>query len=583
MATLRQPLNPLAQPFVSTNQIKTELLADYSNLLLNDASALNKIVDLNLFFLDKITQIEQNLSQRLLTDFRVRIAALEREVSFLNQENNSLKQKLAINEDATKILYLKLEGLPESDTSTLINLVCNALSRTGVNCTPADIDMVRRIGKQNSNNARPVLIRFLSQSKRDLLLFNRFNLNKNHDDSRLWLNDEVSDLTRRNRKTAKGVAFQANALGIENVRVHSDGLILGEGKFKLFDLDLLPPLLTAESAKTLQIDEDIYFQSHLSPFSNFYPSRIIDTNSIIFENIEQAFQYRKALAHNNQQLAHKIMKTRDPYEHKRLGNLVEQPSMDWKNEEEKIMTDLIHLKFTQNSSLANILISTGEKSLHEATGDSKWATGADLLSIAVRNRTWTGQDRLGQLLQQERSKLIHMSKQGNSPQATPDIDCPSPDHHDQLTPMPDDDLVDTGTDPQDQIDQQHDDHNLTCPLPDTTLPPPTSSSPPSATAPTQSNPPTCAPSLNSLPVPTPSKTPQPKLTTLPPPPVFSSPPPSLLSYSYPPPLPQVVTQQPMSPAHNPLHTGKYRRASHNISSHISVRRSTREKFRFTQS
>lgn len=73
-------------------------------LQINELYAINKVVDLNLFFLDKISQIEQNLSQRLLTKFWVKIANLEREISFLNQENNSLKQKLAINEDATEIL-----------------------------------------------------------------------------------------------------------------------------------------------------------------------------------------------------------------------------------------------------------------------------------------------------------------------------------------------------------------------------------------------------------------------------------------------------------------------------------------------
>lgn len=271
--------------------------------------------------------------------------------------------------------------------------------------------MVRRIGKQNAQNARPVLIRFLQQSKRDSILFNRFNLNKNQEDQPLWLNDEISDLTRRNRKIAKGVAFQANALGIENVKLHSDGLILGEAKFKLSDLDLLPPLLTAESAKTLQIGDDIYFQSHLSPFSNFYPSQIQDDSSNVFENIEQAFQYRKALAHKNQQLAHKLMATKDPYEYKRLGNMIEQPSSAWRDGEEKCMAELIHFKFTQNGNLASILINTGSKSLHEATGDMKWATGADILSNAIRNNTWSGNDRLGYLLQQERAQSNQSTNQ----------------------------------------------------------------------------------------------------------------------------------------------------------------------------
>lgn len=316
MAAPRQPLNPFAQPFVSTQAKRTELSQDYQNFLSGDPQSLNKLVDLNIFYLDKIAQIESNLSQRLLTDFRKRLDCLEREVCFLRQENLTLKQTSATNEDSTKILYLRLEGLPESDNSNLPTLVTNALSRTGITVTTGDIDMVRRVGKGKPNFIRPVLIRFKVQSKRDAVLYNRFYLNTNPDNIPLWLNDEVSDLTRRNRKTAKGVALQANSLGIENVKLHSDGIIIGDSKFKLHDLDLLPPLLTAASAKTLYTTDDIYFQSELSPFSNFYPSLFQDSDSIIFQNVEQAFQYRKALFHNNQQLANKIMRTRDPYEHK---------------------------------------------------------------------------------------------------------------------------------------------------------------------------------------------------------------------------------------------------------------------------
>lgn len=399
------PLNPLAQPFVSSNLKKAELTNDFMKFLESCPQALEKIVDLNIFYLDKIAQLESNLTQRLLTDFRKRLDGLEREVNFLRQENLSLRHLTASIEDATKILYLRLEGLPESDSTNLSTLVINALSRTGVSCTSADLDMVRRIGKHNPNFIRPVLIRFNKQSKRDAFLFNRFNLNTNHEEYPLWINDDVSDFTRRNRKVAKGVALQATSLGIENVKLHSDGIIIGDSKFKLQDLDLLPPLLTAASSKTLHFEDDIYFQSELSPLSNFFPSPFQDSDFAIYENVEQAFQYKKAISHNNQQLAHKIIKSRDPYEHKRLGNLIDQPSQEWKDSEESTMSNLLKLKFSQNPFLAAFLISTGEKSLHEATGDKKWATGSDLLSNATRNKTWQGNDLLGRLLEEVRHSI----------------------------------------------------------------------------------------------------------------------------------------------------------------------------------
>lgn len=272
-------------------------------------------------------------------------------MNFLRHENTSLKHSIAITEDATKILYLRLEGLHESDTTSLSTLVVNALSRTGVNCTTTDLDMVRRVGKQFPNHIRPVLIRFNKQSKRDAFLFNRFNLNKNPRDEPLWISDDISDHTRPARKLAKGFADQATSLGIDSVKLHSDGIIIGESKFKLHDLDLLPPLLTAASSKTLSINDDIYFQSELSPLSNFFPSLIQTSDSLIFKNVEQAFQYRKAISHNNQQLASKILKTRIPYEHKRLGNLIDQSSQEWRESEHLTMSELLQLATCNFNSL----------------------------------------------------------------------------------------------------------------------------------------------------------------------------------------------------------------------------------------
>lgn len=426
MASSLQPLNPLAQPFTSSYQRKTELAQDFTNLLQNDQQAIDKLVNLNMFYLDKISQIESNLSQRLLTDFRKRLDVLDSEIQFLKQENISLKQSLALTEDFSKTLYLRLEGLHESDSTPLPTLVTEALSRTGITCTTADLDMVKRMGKSRSNFIRPVQIRFFSQSKRDLILYNRFNIHKNPTHPPLWINDEVSDLTRRSRKTAKGVALQANSLGIDNVKLHSDGIIIGDSKFKLYDLDLLPPLLTAASAKTLHSCDDIYFQSELSPLSNFFPSPILDSDGNIFVNIEQAFQFRKALSHNNQQLANKIMRTRDPYEHKRLGNLIDQPSQEWRDGEQKLMARLLRLKFTQNPFLNSFLVNTGNKALHEATGDRKWAIGSDLLSNATRNKTWTGNDLLGQLLAELRASLTN-------PHSTPAPATLPPPHSSRLT------------------------------------------------------------------------------------------------------------------------------------------------------
>lgn len=283
-----------------------------------------------------------------------------------------------------------MEGLDEDDQTDLFTLVAATLAKTGVQCTTADLDSVHRIGKQTHSGPRPIIIRFLNQSKRDAILFNRMNLNKNTPNEKpLWLNDEVSDITKRNRKTVRDVVDHAKSLGVEEIEIHGDGLVIGTIKIKHQDLDLLPPLFTVSCAKTIHSDQHIFFQSEVSPFSNFFPARFEDSNAIVFESTEQAFQYKKALFHDSNQIATKILTTRDPFEHKRLGNLI-TPVQQWRDTEANIMSELLMYKFTQSKSLADLLLSTGDKQLHEATTDPKWAIGSSLTAKATKEGTWTG-------------------------------------------------------------------------------------------------------------------------------------------------------------------------------------------------
>lgn len=69
------------------------------------------------------------------------------------------------------------------------------------------------------------------------------------------------------------------------------------------------------------------------------------------------------------------------------------------------MAELLMAKFSQNGDLAKILLDTGEKQLHEATSDRKWAIGCALSSRALSTEEWKGRDILGQLLESTRDAL----------------------------------------------------------------------------------------------------------------------------------------------------------------------------------
>lgn len=430
-------LDPQAPPFLlnPADDIKSRLSKDFASLPTGDKTALENIVDLNVYLLNKIKSLDL-VNGDLISELKTaqsNLDDLSRELAFLAQENVQLKQQIALTEDSTRILFLRVEGLFENNGENLITNVASTLSRTGIACSVDDIDYVKRIGKHKQGATRPVLVKFLHESKRNLILYNRANLNRNTN-SLIWINDDVSDHTRRQRKTVRDIAAYAKSMGQTDLKIHGDGLLVGNGKYKHQDLDLLPSHLSIANAKQPAYESDLYFQSEYSPLSNFYSSPIDDGFDTRYSSAEQFFQHKKALFHNYTLTANKIMLNRDPYELKRLGNLV-QISQEWRDTEEDLMLNILRSKFTQNQGLAEILINTGQLHLHEASSDPKWSTGVELASKALQSGSWPGQDRLGFLLESIRAELLG---QTSPPTPTPLPDPTSPPEEDDLSPMPED-------------------------------------------------------------------------------------------------------------------------------------------------
>lgn len=380
---------------------------DLISMISGDKAATQSVVDLFLMLYNKIEaheiEVQQVSDQLGLAEDQIK--ALEIELGYLNSENNLLRHKIAITDDNSRTMYLRLEGLSETLNNNLPLHVVQTLSKTGVICNISDIDYTKRIGKFKEGTTRPILIRFIREGKRNSIFYNRANINKNRarGDPLLWLNDDISDETRRHRKTVRDIAALAKQEDI-TVRVHDDGIIVDNNKYRHIDLDLLPTKISIEKAKSRDEPTGIYFQSEKSPYSNHYPSRFVDEQGQTFENVEQAYQFKKAKAHNKMALANKILETRDPPEIHRLAKQL-PTSKNWIKEEEQIMTDLVTMKFTQNPHIRNLLLATENKEFHEATSNKKWGTGAELASNALLNGDWNGEDLLGQILERVRTNL----------------------------------------------------------------------------------------------------------------------------------------------------------------------------------
>ena len=83
------------------------------------------------------------------------------------------------------------------------------------------------------------------------------------------------------------------------------------------------------------------------------------------------------------------------------------PNPEWYQEVEEAITPGLYNKFKTNRICRNMLLSTGERSIGEATTEDPWGVGMRLNDPEILNqRKWSGKKNIiGKILQNIRSRL----------------------------------------------------------------------------------------------------------------------------------------------------------------------------------
>jgi len=148
------------------------------------------------------------------------------------------------------------------------------------------------------------------------------------------------------------------------------------------------------------------------PFSQWYPSIFI-IDEIKYNCAEQYMMAEKAKLFEDVNIFEKIMEAISPKEQKKLGRQVRNFDLDkWILHAKEIVYKGNLAKFTQNENLKEILISTGDKLLVEASPyDKVWGIGlaADDKRAKIRD-TWLGKNWLGEILTQVRNDIQYHEK-----------------------------------------------------------------------------------------------------------------------------------------------------------------------------
>ena len=340
-----------------------------------------------------------------------------------------LNRRLAVQvndmDNRHKLCNIRIDGKDEDAREDLKRYVLAVAADMGVDSlTMADLTTVYRVGKihQGHHNARvrprTIMVVFLSTQKRNTFFYSRSKLRNNPRYRTIYVNDDVTQITRKQREDYRSVAAVARADGVE-VRIHTDGLILGDVKYLNADQHTLPERYSIEKAKTVEVGGELYFASEHSFMSNFAPSPIVDGNTV-FGTAEHMYQAYKCRQAKELLKMKRVILAPTPLEAKRVADTI-RDTPEWRRERDNVMMKVVDLKFDQNPSLVRKLLDTGDLVLNEATRNDHFGIGVPLHSREIKEKAYRGANRLGQILMDKRQQIRASAEQKPEPKPTNNI------------------------------------------------------------------------------------------------------------------------------------------------------------------
>lgn len=384
--------------------LETEMTGSFANLdVTNAASRQDHAADML-----KLTEALESSRERHKSDCR-ELQVTKQELVVVKEQCRRLEVQVNHMVNRQNICNLRLDGMKEDSTENLKSYIIDLAHAMGVkNMAPHDIVSTYRIGKVASQQqgararARTVVVTFVNERARNAFFFARSTL-KGQDRYRgVFINDDATPVTRKQRDDYRAVAALARQDGVD-VRVHTDGLLLAGKKYLLTEPKSLPDQYSVEKAKTYEHGGEIYFASESSFLSNFSPSPIVegDDTFITAEHMYQTLKCRHAQAHDR---ASAVIAAPTPLEAKKLADsLGDTP--EWRQVRDGIMQHIISEKFKQNPKLARKLLATGDLPLNEATHNNHFGIGVTLLAREIRDKSYRGINKLGQILVAERATI----------------------------------------------------------------------------------------------------------------------------------------------------------------------------------
>ena len=344
-----------------------------------------------------------------------RLDAVEIEDKRTQFQTNALEDKVDRLETSTKKRNLIVEGIPESegrkeDVEKVIgNLFDQLAVGRGIN-----FDACFRMGPYTKGRPRPIFLTFEKLSDRNLVYAKRMDLRRTADFQRVWINEDLGNISKKKRGIIRMIAKEAAIQGID-CRTGKYAIHIDNVKYDNDNLTELPMRLQPTHLKQIQVNPTtLAYQSEHAPFSNFFACQI-KIGAHTFFCAEQAFQFTRAKTLNRHLAATKIYLSRDVRFIKQVGAEL-GTTKEWESRQFEVMYACLKRKFEQNKDLQDLLLKSGNLELVEATPDNLWGCGATLSSNVIRRGEWKGRNKHGEILMVVREEIRQRQlKKANQP------------------------------------------------------------------------------------------------------------------------------------------------------------------------
>lgn len=320
---------------------------------------------------------------------------------------NEMGRQISVHDMKHRKLNILVEHLVESENENTLDRV-NAIFDIVLNDAErkiAQVSKAYRLGRKNAGNVpRKILLEMKSSDGKDIVLANARRISKAGNDGRAYyINEDLPESHKRWRSDIhKYINFMTKKK--HEVEWRGDELLIDGVRWKINDLDAMPPGERLMDSRTIFHRGVVAFQSHLSPLSNLFPCRIRH-NGITFASLEHAYQHNKAIFHGKTDIAEDILGDDDPYVAMSHGKRITRESQAWTNKKLEVMTGLLRQKADQCSVFHNTLKSTYGHTLVENSWNSFWGSACPFVCEAVWMLQFKGANNLGKLLEKLREEI----------------------------------------------------------------------------------------------------------------------------------------------------------------------------------